>query len=83
MILCCTYWGSDVPPRAFDILVDGEKLVTQQLNSDKPGSYIDIEYAIPAALTRGKAKVAVRFQGHPGNTAGGVFGCAVLRAAVP
>lgn len=83
MILCCTYWGSDVPPRAFDILVDGEKLVTQQLNSDKPGSYIDIEYAIPAALSRGKAKVAVRFQGHPGNTAGGVFGCAVLRAAVP
>ena len=83
MVLCCTYWGSDVPPRTFDVLVGGEKIATQQLNSDRPGSYIDIEYAIPEALTRGKTAVAVRFQAHPGNTAGGVFGCAILRPAKP
>jgi DUF1680 family protein len=83
MVLCCTYWGSDVPPRAFDVLVDGERLATQELNSNKPGCFIEVEYAIPAALTRGKEMISVRFQGHPGNTAGGVFGCAVLRAVAP
>jgi hypothetical protein len=30
-------------------------------------------------LTRGKQKVTVRFQAHPGNIAGGVFGVRMLR----
>jgi len=80
-VLCCTYWGSDVPPRTFDILVAGEKVATQKLNQDKPGQFFEVEYALPEALTRGKERVTVRFQALPGNTAGGVFGCSVLRAA--
>jgi hypothetical protein len=80
-VLCCTYWGSDVPPRTFDVLVAGEKLATQQLNQNRPGEFFEVEYPIPEALIRGKDRVAVRFQAHPGNTAGGVFDCAILRAA--
>lgn len=81
MTLVCTYWGSDVPPRTFDILVDGAKLATQSLNRDRPGEFFQVEYALPEDLTRGKERITVRFQAHEGNLAGGVFECATLRPA--
>jgi hypothetical protein len=79
-VLCCTYWGGDVPPRKFDLVVDGARIATQDLNRNKPGEFFDVEYPIPAQLTRGKQNVTVRFQAHPGNIAGGLFGLRVLAA---
>lgn len=79
MTLACEYWGSDAGSRTFDIIVDGEELATQSLNNNKPGHMFEVDYAIPEELARGKEKVTVRFRPHPGNTAGGVFGCAILR----
>ncbi len=79
LVLSCTYWGNDVPPRTFDILVDGQKLATQSLNRNKPGEFFNVEYPLPPESIRGKEKITVRFQPHDGNTAGGVFGCAILR----
>ena len=77
--LLCAYWGSDVGPREFDILVDGKKIATQKLNRNRPDQFFDAVYPIPEELTKGKQTVIVRFQGHPGRTAGGVFDCRVLR----
>ncbi len=77
--LVCCYWGSDVGPREFDILVDGKKLATQRLNNNRPDKFYDEVYRIPAELTRGKTKITVRFQGHPGKMAGGVFDCRLLK----
>ena len=79
VVLACTYWGDDVPPRTFDILVDDQKLATQSLDRSKPGEFFAVEYPIPAEFVRGKDKVTVTFRAHPGNTAGGVFGCAILK----
>ncbi|MFW6163291.1 MAG: beta-L-arabinofuranosidase domain-containing protein, partial [Planctomycetota bacterium] len=79
MTLLCTYWGSDVPPRTFDILIDGTKIATQSLDRNDPGQFFDVEYPIPPRLTKGKRKVTVKFVPHEGNTAGGVFKCAVLK----
>ena len=79
MTLMCEYWGSDVPPRTFDILIDGEIVATQALNQDRPGRFFEIEYAIPPEMTEGKEKITVRFQAHEGHTAGGVFDCAILK----
>jgi DUF1680 family protein len=79
MILCCTYWGSDVGARTFDVLIDGQRIATQTLNRNKPDEFFEVEHPIPAELIRGKKKVTVKFQGHPGNIAGGVFGCEMLR----
>ena len=79
MTLACTYWGSDVPPRTFDVLVEGTKIATQSLDRNQPGRFFDVEYPVPPALTKGKRKVTVRFVPHKGNTAGGVFECAVLK----
>jgi hypothetical protein len=77
--LVVTYWGGDSGNRVFDILVDGQKIATQKLNSPKPGKFMDVKYAVPVAMTKGKKKVTVRFQGHPRSTAGGIFGLRVVR----
>ncbi len=77
--LCVTYWGSDGGARTFDILVDGTKIATERLNAKHPDKFYEEVYAIPHDLTKGKSKVAVRFQAQPGNTAGGVFQCRILR----
>jgi DUF1680 family protein len=79
-VLSCRYWGSDFRNRTFDILVDGEKVATQRLQNERPGEFLDFDYPIPEALTRGKGAVIVRFQPREDQTAGGVFGCTTLRA---
>ena len=76
-LLCVTYWGSDAGGRVFDVLVDGKTLATERLVGEKPEEFFDRSYPLPETLTRGKAQITVRFQAHPGNFAGGVFGCAV------
>ena len=77
--LLVNYWGSDVGSREFDVLVDGTRIATQKLNNNKPGKFYDEVYAVPPELTKGKEKATVRFQAHPGNTAGGVFDLRMLR----
>jgi DUF1680 family protein len=79
--LLCTYWGSDSGGRTFDILVDGTKIGTQSLNNNRPDEFFDVAYPIPAELTQGKQKVTVKLQAHPGDFAGGLFGCRTVRAA--
>ena len=73
MSLVVTYWGGEWQVRNFDILVDGEKIATQRLRTNRPGNFFDETYAVPPHLTRGKKAVTIRFQAHPGDTAGGVF----------
>ena len=80
LVLEATYWG-DERKRAFDILIDGQKIATQELEALKPGQFIDIDYPVPEALTHGKASVVVRFQPHTGHTAGPVFGVRLFTPA--
>ncbi|MBI5830737.1 MAG: glycoside hydrolase family 127 protein [Armatimonadetes bacterium] len=77
--LLVTYWGDDAGARTFDILVNGERLATQTLDRLKPGEFTDVAYRLPADMLMGKSKITVRFQGKPGNFAGGVFGLRVVR----
>lgn len=76
-----TYFGSDGGPgRAFDILVDGTRVASVQLVADRPNQHYEVAYPIPPELTRGKARVDVRFaSAGAGKTAGGVFGVRVVR----
>ena len=76
--LVCTYWGDDAGDRQFDVLVDGQKLATQVLNRNAPGRFFEVAYPLPDEMLRGKETITVRFQAHPGKTAGGVFGCRIL-----
>jgi hypothetical protein len=77
--VCCTYWGGDVPPRRFDILVDGTRIASENFNRNKPDEFFDVEYPIPPQLTSGKPSVTVRFQARAGNLAGGLFGLRLLK----
>jgi uncharacterized protein len=78
--LLVTYWGGDGGNRVFDLLVEGEKLATQRLERNQPDKFFEVAHPIPAGLVRGKEKVTVRFQAHPGATAGGVFGVRLAKA---
>jgi len=78
LVLRCTWWGGDRGARTFDILIDGQKIATVTLRNLKPHNFVDVEYPVPARLRADKDKVTVRFQARPGNTAGGLFGLALL-----
>lgn len=80
VILSLTYWGSDAGARTFDVLVDGELVETRTLSNTLPGKFFEVEIPLSTELTRGKEQITVRFQAHPGNFAGGVFGVATMRA---
>ncbi|MFC3215218.1 glycoside hydrolase family 127 protein [Novosphingobium panipatense] len=79
LTLQATYWG-DERPRAFDILLDGQKIATQRLAHEAPGTFFDVDYAIPESLTKGKSKVRIRVVPHDRTTAGPVFGMRILKA---
>ncbi len=82
--LLCTYWGGDGGGyREFDVLVDGTRIATQKLEQNAPNRFFDVAYPIPPELSRGKDRVTVRFQAHPGKWAGGLFGVRTLRAEAP
>lgn len=73
LVLQASYWGGE-RSRVFDILVDGVKIATQRLDEDRPGTFFDVDYPLPEALTKGKSKVKVRFVPADRSSAGPVFG---------
>ena len=72
--LVCTYWGREKGERTFDLLVNGTKVATQTLDGHHPETFYDVTSPVPQELLQDKSAVTVRFQAHPGNTAGGLFG---------
>jgi len=68
--LVVTCWGGQWEKRLFDILVDGTKVASPELQTHRPGEFVDFSYGIPPALTAGKTRVTVRFQ----NRVPGIFG---------
>lgn len=81
--LVCTWWGSDAGSRTFDISVDGQKLVTERMENNRPGQFYDQAYPLPPELTRGKSRVEVKLQAHPGNLAGGLYGLRIVEREAP
>jgi uncharacterized protein len=77
--LLCTFWGKERGARVFDILIDGRRAATLSLDGNHPEAFYDQVVAIPRALLQGKERVTVRFQAHPGNNVGGLFGLRVMK----
>ena len=77
--LIATYWGMDNRGRVFDILVDGEKIVTEDLNKFKDSKFYDITYRIPSAVVAGKSTITITFRAKPGNQAGPVYGIRLIK----
>ena len=74
-----TYWGMDNRGRTFDILIDGIKLSTEDLNQYKESRFYDISYAIPIELTKGKQKVSIKLLPKKDNSAGPVYGSRMVK----
>ncbi len=74
--LIVTYWGDDTYDRVFDVLVDGQKIAEYTLDRNAPGRFFDESYALPNPDK--KSSLRIRFQAHPGKTAGGIFGARTI-----
>ena len=79
MVLVIHYWGGFIGSKTFDILIDGEKIATENISGKKDGQFIDIQYDIPAGLTANKHRITVRFQPHQGHRAGPIFGARTIK----
>lgn len=58
--------------------VEGQSLTFRTTGQDQDVTLVPYHKLSPE-LTRGKQTITVRFQGHSGNFAGGVFGCEILK----
>ena len=78
LTLKATYWGEE-RKRLFHILIDGTRIASETLGYNKPGEWVERDYAVPQELLKGKSTVVVRFEPEKGHTAGPVFGVLILR----
>ncbi len=78
--LMVRYWGNEWGSRKFDISIDDEKLLTED-NTGRwyQSKFVEVTYAIPASMVKGKDHMRLRFLALPGNTAGAVYGIRLVR----
>lgn len=77
--LMVKYWGNDSGSRTFGILIDDEKLVTENISGKwNVSEFHEVEYSIPNSMLEGN-KIRVKFQSRTGSVAGGVFFIRLLR----
>lgn len=79
-----TYWGSDTG-RSFDILVDGAKIGTENLNRNKWRKFFQSRYPIPAdvlAKANGR-RLVVQLVARDGSSVGNIYDLRVLKADAP
>lgn len=77
--LICTYWGMDNRGRKFDILVNGQKIASEDLNKYKDSKFYDISYSIPPDLLKGKQRITLTFQAKAQQQAGPVYGIRLVK----
>ena len=77
--LMVRYWGNEGCNRAFDIMIDGEKLASENIsNKWKKDEFVNVKYPIPDEMVKGKKVITVKFQASTGMV-GGIFGVRLLR----
>jgi hypothetical protein len=71
--------------RSFDILVNGEALATETLNTPRPGEFIEKRYALPAQALAGAAdgRLTIKFQAKPGSAVGAVHEVRLMKPETP
>jgi hypothetical protein len=74
------YKGNETGAHQFDILIDGQKLTTENPTGKwNKAQLINVEYQLPDSMLAGKDKVEVRFQAASGNSVGEEFYVRILR----
>lgn len=76
LLLRVRYWGDEEGKREFDILIDNQLLLTENLVGKwNKKEFVEIEYPIPPSMLKGKKSIRIRFQAKTGkdNRAGAVY----------
>jgi len=79
MALVVTYHSEARRPKTFQILVDGQRIAEQTVDDSGDPAFFDVEYAIPADVSRGRQQVTVRFQATTDEGLSPVFGVRMIR----
>lgn len=78
-----TFHTDERTKRSMEILVDGQRVGERTAERTTPGSptgrFFDVEYKLPAELSKDKKKVTVKFQATGGNETPTVFGVRMIR----
>lgn len=78
--LMVRYWGNEGGNRKFNILIDDELLITENIvNKWNVSEFVNVEYDIPESMLEGKESITVKFECLPYNIAGGVFKVRLLK----
>jgi DUF1680 family protein len=78
--LIVRYWGNERGNRKFDIYIDDEKLVTENIVGKwNQRAFQDVEYVIPDTMVKDKKSIRVKFQAQAGSTAGSVYYLRLVR----
>lgn len=78
MALVIEYWGGFTGSKTFDILVNGEKIATENISGKQDGAFIQQQYNLPASLIGGSDIIKVKFSPHVGHRAGPFFGARTI-----
>ncbi len=79
IVLVVDYWGGFPGAKTFDIMVNDKIIASENISNKKDGQFITVQYNIPEEILNGRSKITVKFQAHPGNTAGPVFGVRTIK----
>ena len=85
MVLSVSTWPGGREGMAYDILVNGEVIATEEYDETATPQFfdrrqIDNDYPIPAAMIAGKSKITVAFRPYQESSTGAIFGCATMKA---
>lgn len=78
MALVIRYWGGFTGSKTFDILINEQKLATENISGKKDGEFIDVQYDIDPSMIVGQQKIVVKFLPHDGHRAGPIFGARTI-----
>jgi len=81
MTLVVTYNSDNRRARSFEIHADGQRIGEQALAQSSVSRFFDVQYHVPADLTRGKQKVTIRFQATGSNEVAPVFAVRTIRSS--
>ena len=73
------YWGNEGCTREFDIKIDDEKLVTENISGKwNKDEFVNVTYPIPDNMVKGKKIVRISFMASSGMV-GGIYSVRLLR----
>lgn len=72
--LLVRYWGNEKGNRQFEIYIDDQKLITENISDKwKDQQFHDVEYVIPNSLINQKTQINIKIQSLPQSIAGGIY----------